>query len=343
VCRLATLIRRASEAWDPAVERAVFGTADADQIENALVGFVADRLGPVGEAVFYRPGVGIVAGLRLADSSEVVVKVHRWNVSLARIAAVQQVQTHAASRGVAAPRPLVAPEPLGEGIATVEELVAGVAVDGHARPVRQAMAVGLEAFVAATVDLSGRVSVGPPLMLRPAGAALWPEPHDVRFDFDATAPGAGWIDELARLARRRLDGAGGPSVVGHFDWRVENLGFEDGRIVAIYDWDSVAEAPEAVVVGNSAGQFTADWTRGEIDPLPSVEEMHSFVEDYENARGVLFGENEREILDAANLYLCAYGARCQHSDLTLHPKVGGTADTRWLRLLRERGEHALLE
>jgi hypothetical protein len=131
-------------------------------------------------------------------------------------------------------------------------------------------------------------------------------------------------------------------VVGHFDWRVENLGFEDGRIVAIYDWDSVAEAPEAVVVGNSAGQFTADWTRGDIDPLPSVEEMRNLVEDYENAQGEPFRANEQEILDAANLYLCAYGARCQHSDLVLHPEGGGTADTRWLRLLRERGEHALV-
>jgi hypothetical protein len=198
VCGLATLIRQASEAWEPALERAVFGTADAYRIESALVGFVADRLGPVGEAVFYRPGVGIVAGLRLADGSEVVVKVHRWNVTLARLAAVQHVQEHVRPQGVPAPRPLVAPAPLGEGIATVEELVAGVAVDGHARPVRQAVAVGLEAFVAAAVDLSGKVSVGPPLMLRPASAALWPEPHDVRFDLDATAPRAEWIDELAR-------------------------------------------------------------------------------------------------------------------------------------------------
>ena len=72
-------------------------------------------------------------------------------------------------------------------------------------------------------------------------------------------------------------------MIGHFDWRVENLAFRDADIVAIYDWDSVAAAPEAVVVGNAAAKFTADWTSGEFDPLPSVAEMQSFVGDYERA------------------------------------------------------------
>ena len=77
-------------------------------------------------------------------------------------------------------------------------------------------------------------------------------------------------------------------VIGHFDWRVENLAFQDNDISAIYDWDSVCAAPEAVVVGNTAAQFTADWTDSEDDPLPSVGEMRSFVSDYELIRGARF-------------------------------------------------------
>jgi hypothetical protein len=165
----------------------------------------------------------------------------------------------------------------------------------------------------------------------------------VRFDFDGTAAGAEWIDELAALARRRLEHRGSNVIIGHFDWRVENLGFRDADIVAIYDWDSVAAAPESVVVGNTAAQFTADWADRGRDPLPSVGEMRSFVRDYERARGAGFDDAERELLDAANLFACAYGARCQHSDMTKHPDIARTVSSGWYRLLRERGESALLE
>jgi len=87
------------------------------------------------------------------------------------------------------------------------------------------------------------------------------------------------VDRLARTARRRRLEQRDPNVViGHFDWRIENLSFNGAEIVGIYDWDSVASAPETFVVGVAAASFTADWsTRTEPDPLPSVSEMRSFV------------------------------------------------------------------
>ena len=69
--------------------------------------------------------------------------------------------------------------------------------------------------------------------------------------------------------------------------------------------------------------------------------MGAFVEDYERVRRRRFTAIERQVLDAANLYACAYGARCQHSDQQLRPMVGYDTDVAWLRLLRERGESAL--
>jgi len=132
-------------------------------------------------------------------------------------------------------------------------------------------------------------------------------------------------------------------VIGHFDWRVENLAFSGSRIAAIYDWDSLGLAPEPVVVGSAAGQFCADWASGETDPLPTIPDMAAFVHDYEDARSVAFTPAEREVLDAANLALVAYGARCQHSDLRHHPEIGGTDTSGFLRLLRERGEQALVD
>jgi hypothetical protein len=282
--------------------------------------------------------VGIVAGLRLADGSDVVIKIHRWNVSVARLAAVQEVQRTLADKGLPAPRPLVQPEPLAHGIATIEELRGGGRASGRDPDVRRTIARELHTFITASAPLVGYANVGSPLLLRPRGAPLWFEPHDVRFDFEGSAAGAEWIDKAAAAARHRLKDVSSNVMIGHFDWRVENLAFHDKDIVAIYYWDSVCVAPEAVVVGNTAAQFTADWTGPEHDPLPSVSEMRLFVEDFESARGAPFGPAEREQLDAANLFLCAYGARCQHSDMTMHPETGRTQNSGWYRLLRERGK-----
>ncbi len=340
---LASLVRTRSEEWDPAVERAILGTGEAGEIARIIEAFVGRQCGPVDDGVFYRPGVGIVAGLRLVEGDEVVVKVHRWNVSIPRLAAVQNVQSRLADAGLPVPRPLAEPETLVHGIATIEELRRGKRANGREPAVRRAIAEGLHTFITASAPLVGQVEVGSPLLLRPVGAPLWFEPHDVRFDFDGTAAGAEWIDELATLARRRLEHPGSKVVIGHFDWRVENLAFHDAEIVAIYDWDSVLAAPEPVVVGNAAAQFTADWTDRPRDPLPSVGAMRSFVGDYERARGARFDDAQREELDAANLFACAYGARCQHSDMTKHPEIARTVTSGWYRLLRERGERGLSE
>jgi hypothetical protein len=339
--QLAALVRKACDARVPAIEQAVLGTGDPHEIASMIEALVRRRCGPIREGLFYRPGVGIVAGLRLTDGSEVVVKVHRWNASRARLTAVQRVQAALLEQGLPVPRPLADPEPLVHGITTIEELRRGGRASGRDPAVRRAIATGLHTFIKAAAPLVTRVNVGSPYLLRPIGEPLWFEPHDVRFDFEGTASGAEWIDSLAALARSRLEHPSSDVVIGHFDWRVENLAFQDNALVAIYDWDSVFAAPEAVVVGNTAAQFTADWTSSEDDPLPNISEMRSFVSDYELARGATFDAAERDVLDAANLFLCAYGARCQHSDMQRYPEIARAPDSGWYRLLRERGDAAL--
>lgn len=339
---MADRIRKASEHWEPAVEAAIFDTVDPVLIEESVVRFVEDRLGRVAEALFYRPGVGVVVGLRLVDGVAVVLKVHRWNVSVERLSAVQGVQTELADKGLPAPRPLLVPEPFARGIATVEELRPGSRADGHDPVIRRAVAAGLRQFVDAGVDPMRVAELGYPLMIRPPGAPLWFEPHDLRFDFAASTSGAEWIDDLAARARSLLHETRSlPMVVGHYDWRVENLGFEGSRIGGIYDWDSLAIAAEPVVVGNTAAIFSADWTGDDPDPLPTLAEMRAFVADYDRERGGPFAPSDRAVLDAANLFACTYGARCQHSDIQLYPQVGLTPEMGWLRLLREREDSAL--
>lgn len=340
--RLVELINRASTAGGPGVEQAIFDTVDPVTIARRIEEFISQRLGTVDHARFYRPGVGVVAGLVLADGSQIVLKVHRWNVTAERLSAVQRLQEHLERAGLPAPLPLLAPEPLGAGIATAEEMILGRPASARSAPLRRAVAQGLYDFISAARDFDHVAALGEPVLLRTMDEPLWPEPHDVRFDFQATAAGAEWIDAFALSARRRLQEIGTDRVAGHFDWRVENLGFAGPRIVAIYDWDSVCAAPEAVVVGNAAGQFSADWTTGDGDRLPSLTEMRAFVDDYERARGSRFNHRQGGLLDAANLALCAYGARCQHSNVVLHPQVAEAHNSGWIRLLRQRGERCFI-
>jgi aminoglycoside phosphotransferase (APT) family kinase protein len=76
---------------------------------------------------------------------------------------------------------------------------------------------------------------------------------------------AEWIDAFAQRARAAEAHEGKP-VLAHADWRVEHLRFQDGRIVATYDWDSLAFRPETELVGISAHGFTADLDFGRISP-----------------------------------------------------------------------------
>jgi hypothetical protein len=54
--------------------------------------------------------------------------------------------------------------------------------------------------------LTGLEALGQSNMQRRPGE-LWPRPHDGRFDFEATATGAEWIDAIALAARLVIDGS----------------------------------------------------------------------------------------------------------------------------------------
>jgi len=196
------------------------------------------------------------------------------------------------------------------------------------------MATALHDFVHAALPHAGSEWLGTWLGEAVIGD-LWPEPHDLRFDLPGTTVGAEWIDDAARAARAMLSSTALPNVVGHLDWRVQNLAFASNRVSAIYDWDSVALVPEAALVGSASVIHPIDWRLERPDPLPTLEQLDGFVADYETARGASFGDDEHEILSAGQRWVACYGARCQHSDdrLRLFPDVDHSQG--WPRLLRE--------
>ena len=305
----------------PSIVQDVFDRPTPEAMETALDAFCVRNLGAgVDRGEFFDASVGSVHGLRLLDGRRVVVKLHGSRASTAFLAAVQAVQRQLFVGGFPAPEPLVAPTPFGHGTAVVEALLdRGEHADAHQAEVRRAMAGSLAHFIERCRPLTTLRDLEDHLMVRGDGH-LWPRPHDGRLDFGATSAGAEWIDAAAREARRVLDvpGGAGDRAVGHSDCRVQNMRFADGRLSALYDWDSVIVEREPVLVGGAAHGFTADFANEAARrQRPTLAESVAFVDEYEEARGTPFSPEERQVARAALVYSMAYAARCEHSDALL--------------------------
>lgn len=286
----------------------VLGTLDADAIRARAFALVPDAV----EIFHFEASVGALFGLRLEDGMRAALKVNKLFTDEAYFAEIQELQARLVAGGYPAPRPLRR-----VGTATLEEWIdTGRFRNGHEPDVRRAMARELVRFtrLATATGLRPRRT-----FLRPEGA-LWPKPHNALFDFERTAAGAEWIDEIALAARSASDGAVGVELVGHTDWSVKHLRFdEELRPTAVYDWDSVTVAPEPELAGTAAGSFTYTEMLDEpIDVWPSADESLAFLAEYEHARGEPFSAHERAAARAECVYLRAYAARCHHA-------VGGDA------------------
>jgi Ser/Thr protein kinase RdoA (MazF antagonist) len=307
----------------PYVIREVFGTEDGEQIEAAIDAFCTSSFGDVAAHEFFVAGVGCVHGIRLVDGRCVLVKVTRPGTSIEFLAATQAIQRHLAAAGFPCPMPLAGPTRVGAGLAVAETyLDVGNRGDPHEPALRESMAVTLARLIdlCRTVDPTSALA-SPPL----SEGTLWGRPHDGRFDFDLTAEGAEWIDELANRARERLSGRS-TLVIGHHDWRAENMRFTANDVVAVYDWDSLDLLRETELVGAAASYFTSDFQVETRVQRPTLSEIFAFITDYETARGTPFTDQEQRELRAVIVDSIAYGARCEHSDVLTD--FGRTAPTK---------------
>lgn len=299
---------------NPAFTRSILGTDDPEEVLLGLEAFCEEHLGAgVREVLLCGLSTGASFGLLLRDGRRVFLKAHPPERPAAYLKVVQRIQSHLYKRGFPAPRPLVGPAPFGIGLATVDEFVdKGESREGHDPGVRRTMARTLHRLT----ELAGEVENTRGLDRGwnwPDVGELWPEPHNALFDFEATAEGAGWIDELAAESKAVVDGfEGGEVVIGHADWSVDQMRFEGEEVAVVYDWDSLRPDKEAVIVGIAASNFTSTWHSEEPNP-PSPIETQRFVEDYERARGAPFSEGERRAIAGAAIYAVAYIARCEHA------------------------------
>jgi hypothetical protein len=299
-----------------AVDAEVFGTGDPAEIAVIVDRFCVDELGArTEEGLFYGASAGCVLGVRLCDGGEVVIKAYqqRWQAPYLR--AVQSVQSHVVGRGLPCATPLRGPTALVPGRphqAMVESLLA----DPGLRPFstaaeRRVSAAGLARMIAVCRELpaSPELADHP---LRRLSDGVYGEPHSPLFDFAVTAEGAEWIDEHARNALPRREADERPPVVAHADWSARNVRLDEHRLLAVYDWDSVALVPESTAVGQAAATWSVTADPGGTE-FPTLPDIVGFISDYEKAAGDGLDDVQWRAAGAAAAYTLAYTARCEHA------------------------------
>ncbi len=315
------LALRLSEAQGDSLLADLFGTADARTAADAVMNLVSEFAVPSGIALV-RLSSGLVVGFDGSGSGgsgalqpqRVVVKVHRGHL-VPRLQAVLRAQAALGSAGLPVATALCdAPVPVGSGAALVESWRAvGDVVDVRPADRRQALA-------RCSFAISEALGPNDFADLRPAWPGRYPPPHSPLFDFEATATGAEWIDELADsalAAASELTATGaGRLVVAHADLRPENVRLDlsgtEPRVSTVYDLDSLVTEYEAWAIGGVARAFSTNWSLS--DPMmPTVTEIGAFVADYELARGCPFTSDETRLAVCGTVHSLAYSARCEHA------------------------------
>jgi hypothetical protein len=308
------------EEWYRADLASIVGDRSDDELAAWIDALCRAQLGrEIIDARFASKSVGAVFGLTLAGGANVVLKLFPQTFSEAELRAIERCLAHANASGYPAPKqlgPLVRTE---HAWAAFYELVHGVVLDAHVPAVRRRLACVL-------ADLTGvmtGVDAGELPLAAARGATLWPPPHRVAIDL--SIPGGEWIDARAAAAQRVIRAAELPLVVAHMDWQTSHVLFDGDRIAAVIDWDSLARASEAEMIGRAAAVFTVNWSTHSA--LPTRDEASAFVHEYATARGRHFDAIDYRVINASADYVLAQVGRHGHS-------APGCADDEFRALLR---------
>lgn len=314
-----------------AVERLVFGTADPVEIASALGDACGREFGAaLADGFLYRVSVGCVFGCHLADGRSVIVKAYqpRWTPTF--LAGVRRVQHHLWTEGFPCPEPIGDIFSVGRARAIAEAVLPDPGVGVVIPKTREVSAAGLADQIDRCRSLDEPRLADHPL--RRPHTGVFPLPHSPIFDFDATAEGASWIEDVAEQALAVRDAVSSSAVIAHTDWSLRNIRIHDDALVAVYDADSLALVPEHHAVGQAAATWRND---GEgPDATPSVEELHAYIEAYADVSEKRFTQDDHRGAVAAALWTLAYIARCEHAIDPLADRLPGTRH--WLRTHADR-------
>ncbi len=260
----------------------------------------------VSEVVFEAGSLSVVAGVRLADGREVVVKARR---SAPRLQAAYAVHRHVWQCGYPAPEPLVPPRPLDAAeSASAEQLVPGGEFGGRSPGDAARSAQALAALIGVTASAGEVGSLSP----SPSWVAwdhdepgVWPGTDGAPGNLNLVA-GPGWLDEAAARCRERLGRYRAPRVIGHADWHADNVRWSGRRLLVVHDWDSVVRQPEAVMAGIAAAIFPAS---GHAWQPATILESEQFLSAYIRASTRAWTPDDTEACWAASAWTLAVDAK----------------------------------
>lgn len=278
-----------------------------------LSAWCSSELGsPVARVLYERVSISTVSGVRLADGREVYVKARPDD---GRAVSCVAAQASLAARGFPCPRPLT-PVVVADGLAVhaEEPLPGGEMLLGSSPDVARRYA----AVFARLMALLAGVSVPPPLpsprwaRWDHTGPGLWPEIDFLDARDQSVVPPL--VSEMAFRVRKRLLATSLPCVLGHADFEAQNLRWQDGEVLAVHDWDSLAWQPEAALAGAASGAFANVSPPG----LVPIRSSATFLETYQQVRGRAFSVEEREIAWAGSMWTALHNARWEvlHGDPT---------------------------
>jgi hypothetical protein len=319
---ISALLDDPAEGWlDRKLARTILGTDDAGVIAEGVEAYVREVLGAgVRGCSLFTQSVGVVWALAIEGREEpIVLKAHRVGgaalrsvASMDELSAVYAAHARMAEHGIACARVLSPPRAwpgFADGaIAAMSFLDVPRSDDPHDPAARRAMAEELARTASIGRAIAGRAELAHLPRVRRLEGELFPAPHNALFDLSVA--GGEWIDARAAVARATEETLPERPLVMHTDVSGANVKVAGGRVVAVFDMDSVARIDEMACLASAAVHFSyrgdPPWT------WPTREEAIAFAEDYARARGRPFDRDERGALNAAAIRAMAYTARCEH-------------------------------
>jgi Ser/Thr protein kinase RdoA (MazF antagonist) len=277
-------------------------TGDRSQWQDIAIWCRRELGSPPRVLLFAAGHISKVIGVELENGRQVVIKLRPADDRVSGAIAVQRLLFE---RGFSCPEPLTGPSLLGEMLATAEAFVPTDALVG--RPPADECAEMLATLVALAGDptrFPALASTLPWVAWDQPEAGNWPTPDDLDVDLNQP-PGPPWLEDAAEAVRSRLAADYWPTVIGHCDWEAHNMGWREGHVAVVYDWDSLGTRSEPAIAGTAAAVF-ASAPHGPV--AADLQQTQAFLDAYRKARPG-WDDDATEIAYAAGLWVLLYNAR----------------------------------